>query len=60
VGPRDGLATVLKRKYPCLCRELSPFRPVRSLVSVLTEWARYTPWGCSDVISNRTLYDCVV
>jgi hypothetical protein len=39
VGHRAGLDAVAKRKKSrhCLCRELNPSRPARSLVSILTE-----------------------
>jgi len=40
VGPRAGQDAVMKRKkkhYNCPCRELSSGRPIRSLVTVLTE-----------------------
>jgi len=39
VGPRAGLDAIAKRtiSHHCLCWELNPGRPARSLVSILTE-----------------------
>jgi hypothetical protein len=37
VGPRAGLDTVAKGKIPSTCRKLNPYRPSRSLVTILTE-----------------------
>jgi hypothetical protein len=37
VGPRDGPETTAKRKNPFPCRESNPERPVRSLITLLTE-----------------------
>jgi hypothetical protein len=42
VGPRAGLEPVVKRKYPSACRESNRGRPVRSLVTILTELPRLT------------------
>jgi hypothetical protein len=40
VGHRAGLDTVAERRNPSPCRESNPIRPVRSLVTILTELSR--------------------
>jgi hypothetical protein len=40
VGPRAGLDAVAKRKTLYPCRDSNPGRPVRSLVTILTELSR--------------------
>jgi len=37
VSPRDGLETVVRRKSFITCQKLNPGRPVRSLVTILTD-----------------------
>jgi len=52
VGPRAGLEAVTKRKkfHHWSCRELSPGRPARSPVSVLTELPRlHSIWFISEI-----------
>jgi hypothetical protein len=57
VGPRAGLNAVAKRKIPSPCGESNSDRPVRSLVTILTELSRFLmgygsekkiPWPCSN------------
>jgi len=44
VGPRAGPDAVVKKKYiRCSCRDLKLGRPVRSLITVLTELPRLSP-----------------
>jgi hypothetical protein len=40
MGPKPGLDAVAKKEIPIPCRESNPSRPVRSLVTVLTEPSR--------------------
>jgi len=44
VGPRAGLDAVAKKNNPSPCRESHPDRPIRILVTILTELPHLKPY----------------